>query len=179
MKRAEREARTIPCARRPWNAFRKVREKDGGDPAMVEAGEVQVISVVDGLLSADPKADEFQNIDQDMFLKFKVEIVRAEKRKLIARMNLGRMRAKAEGRRICGEYFCSTDSNRPEEIATLTRMPQLQGAGLTCCRIAKVLDAEGLKPRKAAKWSPNGVAKILDRVVPSAAQGEPQTQKPR
>jgi hypothetical protein len=78
-------------------------------------------------------------------------------------MTLGRMRAKAEGRRICGEYFYSTDPNRPEEVATLARMRQLRSAGLTCYRIAKVLDAEGLRPRKAAKWSPNGVQKILER----------------
>jgi DNA invertase Pin-like site-specific DNA recombinase len=150
-----------------------------GFVAMVEASEVQVISVVDGLLTADPKADEFQNIDRDMFLKFKVEIVRAEKRKLVARMTLGRMRAKAEGRRICGEYFYGTDPRRPDEVATLARMRELRADGLSCYAIAKQLSVEGLNPRKAAKWSPNGVAKILERVVPSAAQVEPQTQKPR
>jgi site-specific DNA recombinase len=134
--------------------------------AMVEASGVQVISVVDGLLTADPKADEFQNIDRDMFLKFKVEIVRAEKRKLVARMNLGRMRAKAKGQRIYGQYFYGTDPRRPEEVAILARMRELKAEGLTCYAIAKKLDAEGMRPRNAARWSPNGVQKILERVLP-------------
>jgi len=133
--------------------------------SMIEASKVQVISVVDGLLTADPKADEFQNIDRDMFLKFKVEIVRAEKRKLVARMNMGRMRAKAEGQRICGAYFYGTDPRRPEEVAILKRMRELKESGLTYYAVARRLDAEGLKPRKAARWAPNGVQQILERVL--------------
>jgi site-specific DNA recombinase len=134
--------------------------------AIIEASNVQVISVVDGLLTSDPKADEFQNIDRDMFLAFKVEIVRAEKRKLVARMNLGRMRAKAKGQRIYGQYFYGTDPRRPDEVATLKRMRELRESGLTFYGVAKRLDAEGLKPRTAEKWTVRGVQKILERVLP-------------
>jgi len=130
---------------------------------VVSAAGLAVVSVVDGLLTADESADEFQNADKDMLLAIKMAIIRQEKRKLVARMNLGRMRAKAEGRRICGEYFYSTDPRKPEEAATLARMRALRAEGLTCYAIAKQLDAEGLKPRKAVKWSPNGVQKILER----------------
>jgi hypothetical protein len=74
-----------------------------------------------------------------------------------------------------------TDPRRPDEVATLARMRELRAEGLSCYAIAKRLSVEGLNPRKAAKWSRNGVAKILDCVVPSApAQAnEPQNQKPR
>lgn len=40
----------------------------------------------------------------------------------------------------------------------------LRNAGLTCYRISKILDAEVLKPRKAAKWAPNTVQTILGRM---------------
>ena len=144
---------------------------------VIQLAGVQVVSVTDGVLT-EVEGDEFQNADRELVRSIKQAIVRAEKRKLVARMTLGRMRAKAEGRRICGEYFYSTDPNRPEEIATLARMRQLESAGLTCYRIAKILDHEGLKPRKAAKWSANGVAKILYRVLSSTpTQYEPRTQK--
>jgi DNA invertase Pin-like site-specific DNA recombinase len=143
---------------------------------VVQLANVQVISVVDGV-QTDVEGDEFKNADAELVRTIKQAVVRAEKRKLVARMTLGRMRAKAEGRRICGEYFYGTDPRRPDEVATLARMRQLRADGLSCYAIAKRLSVEGLKPRKAAKWSPNGVAKILDRVLPSAV--EPQTQKPR
>jgi site-specific DNA recombinase len=130
---------------------------------MVQTAGVQVVSVVDGVLT-DVEGDEFKSADAELVRTIKQGIVRAEKRKLVARMALGRMRAKAEGRRICGEYFYGTDPRKPEEVATLARMRQLRGEGLTCYAIAKRLDAEGLRPRKAEKWSPNGVQKILERV---------------
>jgi DNA invertase Pin-like site-specific DNA recombinase len=143
---------------------------------VVQLAGVQVISVVDGV-QTDVEGDEFKNADAELVRTIKQAVVRAEKRKLVARMTLGRMRAKAEGRRICGEYFYGTDPRRPEEVATLARMRQLRADGLSCYAIAKRLSVEGLNPRKAAKWSRNGIAKILERVLPSAV--EPQTQKPR
>jgi DNA invertase Pin-like site-specific DNA recombinase len=134
--------------------------------AVVSLAGVAVISVVDGLLTADEKLDEFQNADKDMLLSFKMAIVRNEKRKLVARMALGKVRAKKEGKRTAGEYFYGTDPRKPEEKATLARMRELRDSGLTCYAVAKALDAEGLKPRKAAKWAPNAVQRILNRELP-------------
>jgi site-specific DNA recombinase len=130
---------------------------------VVETAGVAVIGVVDGLLTTDDKLDEFQNADREMILGIKMAIVRNEKRKLVARMALGKMRAKAEGKRTAGEYFYGTDPRKPEEKATLARMHELKQSGLTCYGIAKALDSEGLKPRKAAKWAPNAVQRILER----------------
>jgi site-specific DNA recombinase len=136
---------------------------------IVQLAGVQVISVVDGVLT-EVDGDEFKSADAELVRTIKQAIVRAEKRKLVARMTLGRMRAKAEGRRICGEYFYGTDPRRPEEVTVLARMRALRAEGATCYAIAKRLNTEGLKPRKAANWSPNVVSEILDRVIASAAQ---------
>jgi Recombinase len=51
------------------------------------------------------------------------------------------------------------------EREIVERMRQLRAEGLTCYAIAKRLDANGLKPRKAAKWAANVVSQILERVV--------------
>ena len=41
----------------------------------------------------------------------------------------------------------------------------LRTEGITYYAIAKRLDAEGLTPRKAAKWSSTGVRQILNRTL--------------
>jgi DNA invertase Pin-like site-specific DNA recombinase len=48
----------------------------------VTAAGIAVLSVVDGLLTEDGTADEFQNADKEMLLSIKMAIVRQEKRKL-------------------------------------------------------------------------------------------------
>jgi putative DNA-invertase from lambdoid prophage Rac len=130
---------------------------------MVQAAGVQVISVVDGLLTDDLAGDEFKSADAELIRTIKQAIVRAEKRKLRFRMELGRMRAKAAGKHTDGVYRFGHDPNRPEEKAALARMRQLASAGLTAYRIGKILDAEGLRPRKAAQWKPMVVQNILDK----------------
>ena len=127
--------------------------------AVVQAAGVQVISTIDGVLT-DVEGDEFKSADAELVRTIKQGIVRAEKRKLVARMALGRIRAKAAGKPIGGVVAYGAN---PEELATVARMRQLRDAGLTCYRIAKVLNTEGLKPRKAANWSPYGVSLILQR----------------
>jgi DNA invertase Pin-like site-specific DNA recombinase len=143
-----------------------------GKPAIFEtiidligSAGVALYSVVDGLLTDNEADDEFQRADKTMTLGIKMNVLRAEKRKLVERMKRGKVRAKEAGKRTAGEYFYGTDPRRPGEVATLARMRQLKVEGLTCYGIAKRLDAEGLKPRKAEKWSPNGVQQILERVV--------------
>lgn len=130
---------------------------------IVEAAGVQVISVVDGLLTDDLGCDEFKSADAEMIRSIKQAIVRQEKRKLVARMKLGRIRAKAQGIHVDGRYAYGADPNKPAERITLARMQELRASGMTCYGIAKQLDAEGFNPRSAAKWTPNGVNQILER----------------
>jgi DNA invertase Pin-like site-specific DNA recombinase len=86
-----------------------------------------------------------------------------ERTMIVAKLRGARMRAKAKGEHMEGQHFYGSDPRRPEEVATLTRMRELRDSGLTYYAVAKRLDAEGLKPRKAAQWSPNGVQQILTR----------------
>lgn len=130
---------------------------------IVQASGVQVISVVDGVLTDDPSGDEYQNIDKDLLLGLKMQIIRAEKRKLVHRMALGRMRAQAAGQRVNGQYFFGTDPRKPEEKAALERMHELAATGLTAYAVAKQMNAEGIKPRTADKWLECSVKKILKR----------------
>jgi DNA invertase Pin-like site-specific DNA recombinase len=130
---------------------------------VAEAAGVAVWSVVDGLLTEDATADEFKSADAEMIRSIKQAIVRQEKRKLVARMALGKLREKAKGNRTDGKFAFGNHPDKPEEKTTLARMQQLSATGLTCYRIAKILDAENLRPRHAEKWSVIAVQQILKR----------------
>jgi DNA invertase Pin-like site-specific DNA recombinase len=130
---------------------------------IVSANGMQVISVVDGLLTDDPQGDEFKSADAEMIRSIKQAIIRQEKRKLVARMTLGKLRAKAAGIKVDGKYAYGDDPNKPEEQAVIARMRQLRDSGMTSYRICKVLLGEGLKPRTAARWAPNTIDQILSR----------------
>jgi site-specific DNA recombinase len=138
---------------------------------VVSAAGVAVISVVDGLLTPDAGLDAFQIADKDMMLAFKMAIVRNEKRKLVARMALGRVRAKAAGKRVDGNYFYGHDPRKPEEKAVLARIRELSATGLTGYAIAKQLNAEGIAPRTAKQWSEMSVKKILTREKGARSNG--------
>ena len=137
---------------------------------VAEAAGVAVWSVVDGLLTEDANADVFKSADAEMIRTIKQAIVRQEKRKLVARMALGKLRERAKGNRTDGKFAFGAHPNKPEEKTTLARMHQLSDAGLTFYRIAKILDTEGLRPRHADKWSVVAIQKILERAKTNADQ---------
>jgi DNA invertase Pin-like site-specific DNA recombinase len=125
---------------------------------------VAVWSVVDGLLTSDTSLDEFQNADKDMILGIKMQIVRNEKRKLVARMKLGKLRAAKQGRHVNGIYGYGEHPERPDEKATLARMRQMRDVERRSYdAIAATLNGEGVSPRSAARWTPWAVNKILNR----------------
>ena len=130
--------------------------------AIVELG-VQVISVVDGKLTPDSSLDEFQQADHDMLLSIKMAIIRQEKRKLVARMKIGKLRKAKTGARVNGIYPYGDDPRRPEETATLQKMRELRASGATCYAISEHLNKKNIAPRSTAKWTPWAVQKILDR----------------
>jgi len=130
----------------------------------IAGAAVAVWSVVDGLLTADSSLDEFQNADKDMILGIKMQIVRNEKRKLVARMKLGKVRAGMQGRHINGVYPYSEHPERPEEKATLARMREMRDTEHRSYNaISATLNAEGVNPRSAAQWTAWAVNKILNR----------------
>lgn len=138
---------------------------------VAQAAGVAVISTIDGVLT-DEGGNEFKSADAELVRTIKQAIVRAEKRKLVARMALGKVREKAKGNRTDGKHAFGSHPDKPEEQATLARMRQLGDAGLTHYRIAKVLDAEALRPRHATKWSVRSVQNILQRGKGNVEQRE-------
>jgi DNA invertase Pin-like site-specific DNA recombinase len=124
---------------------------------------VAVWSVVDGLLTADTSLDEFKYADKVMILGIKMQIVRNEKRKLVARMKLGKVRAAKQGRHVNGIYRYGEHPERPEEQHTLSRMRQMRAEQRSYDAIAATLNAEGVKPRSAARWTAWAANRILNR----------------
>jgi len=119
---------------------------------------------VDGLLTSDTSLDEFQNADRDMILGIKMQIVRNEKRKLVARMKLGKLRAAKHGRHVNGIYRYGVHPERPEESVILARMRHMREAEQRSYdAIAATLNAEGVNPRSAERWTAWAVNKILNR----------------
>jgi len=130
----------------------------------IAGAAVAVWSVVDGLLTADTSLDEFQNADKDMILGIKMQIVRNEKRKLVARMKLGKVRAAMQGRHVNGIYAYGEHPERPEERAVLGRMRQMRDAEQRSYdAIAAALNSEGVRPRSAGRWTAWAANKILNR----------------
>jgi DNA invertase Pin-like site-specific DNA recombinase len=70
-----------------------------------------------------------------------------------ARQRMRTRLGKCEGRKPFG--------HRPGERATMLRLHTLRTEGLSYEAIAKTLDEEGLKPRKADKWNPITVNRVL------------------
>jgi DNA invertase Pin-like site-specific DNA recombinase len=130
--------------------------------AVAETANVAVISVVDGVLT-DVAGDEFKSADSEMIRTIKQAIVRQEKRKLVARMALGKARCRATGNWREGRLPYGSHPAYPEEKAALARIVVLAESGCSLRAIARTLDAEGYKPRKAVKWSGVSIAAILER----------------
>jgi len=129
----------------------------------IAGAAVAVWSVVDGLLTSDTSLDEFQNADRDMILGIKMQIVRNEKRKLVARMKLGKVRAAKQGRHVNGIYRYGEHPERPEEKVVLERMRQMRNEEQRSYdAIAATLNAEGIRPRSADRWTAWAANKILN-----------------
>ena len=88
--------------------------------------------------------------------------LRAEK-KLVARMALGRIRAKKAGKHVDGPHHHGHDPLRHHEEATLATMLKMRIGGAIFYRIKQTLDERGIKPPYAEKWSESAVKQILLR----------------
>jgi len=52
----------------------------------------------------------------------------------------------------------------PKEAATLARIHELMGQGLSLRQIARQLEAEGHHPKRSAQWHPESLRKLLARI---------------
>ena len=101
-----------------------------------------------------------------------------DRRTLTKRLRDGRAAKKAEGKHAVGEYafgYRGEGEGRsrdaapdPAEQATVARIVELRGAGESYRSIAATLDAEGLRPRRAASWSPMTVRAAWQRYESSS-----------
>lgn len=96
-----------------------------------------------------------------------------ERRMIVKRMRDGRAAKAATGKKAVGAYAYGTHGQgegrerdaapNSAEARTVTRILELRAAGNSYRRIAEQLDAEGLKPRRAAKWSAMVVRSICQK----------------
>lgn len=95
-------------------------------------------------------------------------------RKMVAkRLRDGRRAKAAAGRKAVGDYaygYCATGKGRDRDAGpngaeqeAVRRIVELRSAGQSYRQIASTLDAEGLKPRRAAAWSAMSVRNIVAR----------------
>jgi hypothetical protein len=68
-----------------------------------------------------------------------------------------------------GEGKTRDAAPNPTEQAAVRRIVELRRAGKSYRVIGETLDAEGLRPRRAAQWSAMSVRNIADRELATAA----------
>jgi DNA invertase Pin-like site-specific DNA recombinase len=90
-------------------------------------------------------------------------VIQYEKHQAVRRMREGRRAKAAAGRKAVGQYAFGQHAAgkgrqrdaapHPEEQRAVARIVELRKAGQSYRQIAARLDAEGLRPRRAASWS--------------------------
>jgi DNA invertase Pin-like site-specific DNA recombinase len=130
--------------------------------------KADVYTVAEGRITSKPIAEEneFACIDRGMVLDIRKAIIRAEKRKLVAKMRLGRIRKKGRGEHCDGQYRYGAHPNKPDEVRVLNAMKHMRDIEQRSFdAIAGTLNAQGTHPRRALLWTPWAVNKILKRGV--------------
>lgn len=133
--------------------------REGGRVFAAESGEI---------LKSDPD-DPMRDAMRQMMGVF----AELDRKTVVKRLRDGR-RAKADaGRHAVGSYAFGTQgagkgrerdaAPREDEQAVIARILELREQGTSYRAVCATLDAEGLKPRKAASWTPQSVANIEKR----------------
>jgi DNA invertase Pin-like site-specific DNA recombinase len=101
-----------------------------------------------------------------------------DRKMVVKRLRDGRKAKKATGRHSVGPYSYGYEGKgkgrardaapRDDEQSAVRRIVELRQAGASYRVIASTLDAEGLKPRRAASWSAMAVRNIADRSLSRA-----------
>ncbi|MPY34103.1 resolvase [Streptomyces adustus] len=101
-----------------------------------------------------------------------------DRRIVVKRLKDGRTAKAKAGRKAVGSYAFGTHGQgkgrdrdaapRPDEQLAVARILELREAGDSYRVIAAALDAEGLKPRRAAQWSAMSVRAVVQRATESS-----------
>lgn len=96
-----------------------------------------------------------------------------DRRMVVKRLRDGRAAKQAAGRKSVGAYAYGTHgkgegrdrdaATNPAEARVLARIVELRKAGRSYRVIGETLDVEGLRPRRAAKWSAMTVRSVCQR----------------
>lgn len=96
-----------------------------------------------------------------------------ERRMIVKRMRDGRAAKAAAGKKAVGAYAYGTHGQgegrdrdaapNPAEARTVARILELRAAGMSYRAIGEQLDAEGLRPRRAARWSAMTVRSVCQK----------------
>jgi len=165
---------TVPHNARP--AFRKILAAlyaDGVKTVIVEdtdrlGREAEVIHVAVGdfrragftLLTAKGQNLTSTGIQDRLVFGINASLAEYVRGQLVERLRSARERARVERGRCEGRKpYGST----PEEQAIIARMRELREQGNNDSRIAEILNADGLQPRKAGQWHRYTVGQILRR----------------
>lgn len=108
-------------------------------------------------------------------------VAQLERAMIAKRMRDGRAAKAAAGRKATGDYAYGYRGEgrgrerdaapHPDEQAAVSRIVELRKAGTPYRAIAAALDAEGLKPRRAASWSAMSVRNVAVRAGVDSKQG--------
>ena len=77
---------------------------------------------------------------------------------------------KAEGRELVAD---------PAEQAVVVRMKELRSEGVSLRGIAQALDAQGVRSKRGAKWSPSTIARTIDPATRERARDEARRRRGR
>jgi len=153
--RLDRLARSLTvqeaCLQIAWRAEAAVFTADGGE------------------VLADDPSDPMRTAMRQMAGVF----AQLDRALVVKRMKDGREAKAATGRHAAGEYpfgYRGVGEGKdrdaapdPDEQATLSKIMELRSVGQSYRAIAERLDAEGLRPRRAANWSSMAVRNIVTR----------------
>jgi len=81
------------------------------------------------------------------------------------KLNAAKDRMRARGERCDGEFPYGRHPEKPEEKAVLEKMKLLKASGKSFHAVTVILNESGVKPRRADKWHPHSVQRILRRVA--------------
>lgn len=120
---------------------------------------VQIISVNEPDLSSDDPT-------RKLFRQIMGAIAEYDKKMVVLKLRAARSRKKLRGEKAEGAYPFGAHPHMPEEASTLERILDLHRSGLTFNAVTSMLNQQGLKPRRGARWSPTAVQRILERAYP-------------
>lgn len=113
----------------------------------------EIVSVLEPDLCSDDPTRKLMRQMMGAFAEY-------EKSMIVAKLRGARQRTRAGDGRCEGAKPYGHHSG---EGAVLAKMRELRTAGVHCAGIAARLNAEGVKPRRGARWYPMSVGRILRR----------------